>query len=102
MVFFYPEQRVSFCFFSIRATSHEILHRPQFTVLRKLVLFGLAPHAPVPGHRLFPQYHGLECQVARDEDFGDGCVGWHCGWVLNLVRATKLSDERATRVLKQV
>jgi hypothetical protein len=78
IVFFYPEQWIFFFCFSIRAASHKLL---------------------VPGHRLFPQCHGLECQVARDKDFGDGCVAC-CGWVLNLAAGTKLGNERATLIRK--
>jgi hypothetical protein len=72
MVFFYTEQWISFFSFRILTAYHELFHIPQFAGVSKLLSAGLALHAMMPGHRLFPKCHGLEGQVTRDKDFSDG------------------------------
>jgi len=60
--------------FLVLTASHELFHSPQFAGVSKLLSAGLALHAMMPGHRLFPKCHGLEGQVTRDKDFSDGDV----------------------------
>jgi hypothetical protein len=52
--------------FRILTASHELFHIPQFAGVSKLLSAGLALHAMMPGHRLFPKCHGLEGQVTRE------------------------------------
>ena len=86
MVFFYTEQWISFFSFHILTSYHELFYIPQFAGVSKLLSAGLALHAMMPGHRLFPKCHGLEGQVTRDKDFSDGDVarGYVQTWVMVL------------------
>ena len=72
--------------FRILTASHELFHIPQFAGVSKLLLAGLALHAMMPGHQLFPKCHGLEGQVTHDKDFSDGDVarGYVRTWVVIL------------------
>ncbi len=97
-LFLNPEQWIPFLGFSILAASHKLVHHPQLAVVTKLLLSGLALHAPVPCHGFFSKSHGLESQVSHHEDFGGGDVARGC--VLNWAGvATVLGDKYTTLVI---
>ncbi len=97
MAFFDPEQRIPFFGFSILATSHKLVHHPRLAVVTKLLLHGLALHAPVPCHGLFSKSHGLESQVSHHKDFGGGDVAWGC--VLNWAGMATVLGEKHTALV---
>ncbi len=83
MFFFNTEQWIFFFSFHILTASHELFHIPQLAGVSKLLSAGLALHAMMPSHQLFPKCHGLEGQVTHDKDFSDGDVarGYVRTWV---------------------